>query len=105
MNNYTFAFGAGARGCIGRSISLLDIGKAVPDWLRLFDVCVNPALLLLTYPVYLFSCCMPGNDTSRFLPCLFSWEKMVILTGNTTDPPYQSRQGVDDSQQLCGETA
>lgn len=38
MNQSFFAFGAGTRACIGRSISLLEIGKAVPVWLRLFDV-------------------------------------------------------------------
>ena len=38
MNNYFFAFGAGTRACIGRNISLLEIGKAVPHWLRRFHV-------------------------------------------------------------------
>ena len=42
MNNYFFAFGAGSRACIGRSISLLEIGKAVPHWLRLFNVSKFP---------------------------------------------------------------
>ena len=41
INQYFFAFGAGTRACIGRNISLLEIGKAVPVWLRLFDVSVR----------------------------------------------------------------
>lgn len=39
MNKNFFAFGAGTRTCIGRNISLLEIGKALPTWLRLFKVC------------------------------------------------------------------
>ncbi|KAF4612597.1 hypothetical protein G7Y89_g15581 [Cudoniella acicularis] len=38
MNLYHFAFGAGTRACIGRNISLLEIGKALPTWLRIFDI-------------------------------------------------------------------
>ena len=37
-NPYFFAFWVGTRACIGRNISLLEIGKTVPLWLRLFDV-------------------------------------------------------------------
>lgn len=38
MNSYFFAFGVGSRTCLGRHISLLEISKAVPVWLRMFDV-------------------------------------------------------------------
>ena len=41
MNNSFFTFGAGGRACLGRNISLLEIGKAVPVWLRMFDVCIS----------------------------------------------------------------
>ena len=37
-NPYFFAFWVGTRACIGRDICLLEIDKAVPLWLRLFDV-------------------------------------------------------------------
>lgn len=46
MNQSFFAFGAGTRACIGRSISLLEIGKAVPVWLRLFDVSAVSGIMI-----------------------------------------------------------
>ncbi|GME59387.1 cytochrome p450 [Neofusicoccum parvum] len=43
MKNCLFAFGAGARTCIGKNISLLEIYKLVPAVLRSFEISlVNP---------------------------------------------------------------
>lgn len=39
MKATMFQFGAGARTCIGRNISLLEIYKLVPTFLRTFEVC------------------------------------------------------------------
>ncbi|KAG8625123.1 hypothetical protein KVT40_006874 [Elsinoe batatas] len=38
MNSCFFAFGAGSRVCIGRAISLLEIGKLLPPLFRTFDL-------------------------------------------------------------------
>ena len=38
MNNYLFSFGAGARTCIGKNISYLEMYKLVPAVLRSFEV-------------------------------------------------------------------
>lgn len=38
MNTYLFSFGAGARTCIGKNISYLEMYKLVPAVLRSFDV-------------------------------------------------------------------
>lgn len=38
MKNSLFAFGAGARMCIGKNISLLEMYKLVPAILRSFEV-------------------------------------------------------------------
>jgi len=59
MNNNFFAFGAGSRACLGRNISLLEIGKAVPVWLRMFDV---SSLL----PLILYFCCVHDADHVHF---------------------------------------
>ncbi|EEU34711.1 uncharacterized protein NECHADRAFT_97459 [Fusarium vanettenii 77-13-4] len=43
MNNCLFSFGAGARTCIGKNISLLELYKLVPTILRRFELeLVNP---------------------------------------------------------------
>jgi cytochrome P450 len=39
MSNFLFSFGAGARTCIGKNISLLEMYKLVPAVLRRFEVC------------------------------------------------------------------
>lgn len=39
MEGTMFQFGMGARTCIGKNISLLEIYKAVPSFLRRFEVC------------------------------------------------------------------
>ena len=39
MEGTMFQFGAGARTCIGKNISLLEIYKLVPSFLRRFEVC------------------------------------------------------------------
>lgn len=41
MNGYMFQFGMGARTCIGKNISLLEMYKVVPSLLRRFEVCRN----------------------------------------------------------------
>lgn len=38
MNGTMFQFGAGSRTCIGKNISLMEIYKLVPSFLRRFDV-------------------------------------------------------------------
>lgn len=40
MNGTMFHFGMGARTCIGKNISLLEMYKLVPSFLRRFEVCV-----------------------------------------------------------------
>jgi cytochrome P450 len=40
MNQFLFTFGAGARTCIGKNISYLEMYKLVPAILRTFDVCL-----------------------------------------------------------------
>lgn len=47
MDGALFSFGAGARSCIGRNISLLEMYKLVPAVLERFEVCCQPPL---TYP-------------------------------------------------------
>ena len=38
MNGNMFQFGAGSRTCIGKNISLLEVYKLVPSFLRRFEV-------------------------------------------------------------------
>lgn len=45
MGATLFHFGMGARTCIGKNISLLEIYKLVPSVLRMFEVCFCPKLL------------------------------------------------------------
>lgn len=47
MNNTLFSFGAGARTCIGKNISLLELYKLVPTILRRFEVSLLQPLLRL----------------------------------------------------------
>lgn len=42
MEGTMFQFGMGARTCIGKNISLLEIYKVVPSFLRRFEVCPIP---------------------------------------------------------------
>lgn len=37
MEQYNFPFGLGSRGCMGKNISLLEIGKVIPQLIRRFD--------------------------------------------------------------------
>lgn len=37
VEKYTLAFGMGSRTCIGKNISLLEVGKLVPQLVRRFD--------------------------------------------------------------------
>ncbi|PSK59404.1 Isotrichodermin C-15 hydroxylase [Elsinoe australis] len=46
MERYFMSFGAGSRTCIGKNISLLEIGKVVPELVRRFD----------------FELCRPGRE-------------------------------------------
>ena len=53
MDGTMFQFGAGARTCIGKNISLLEVYKLVPSFLRRFDVRTlphmqNPTFRILT---------------------------------------------------------
>lgn len=48
MEGTMFQFGMGARTCIGKNISLLEIYKAVPSFLRRFEVCFFVYRLLLS---------------------------------------------------------
>ncbi|GKZ85791.1 hypothetical protein AnigIFM56816_011762 [Aspergillus niger] len=38
MSKHLFSFGGGARTCIGKNISLLEMSKVVPQIIRRFDV-------------------------------------------------------------------
>ena len=42
MDGCMFHFGMGARTCIGKNISLLEVYKLVPSFLRRFEVCLKP---------------------------------------------------------------
>ena len=44
MESTMFHFGMGARTCIGKNISLMEIYKLVPSFLRRFEVCIAPRL-------------------------------------------------------------
>lgn len=46
MNGTMLQFGMGARTCIGKNISLLEIYKLVPSMLRRFEVCFLPSSFL-----------------------------------------------------------
>ena len=50
MNGTMLQFGAGARTCIGKNISLMEVYKLVPSFLRRFDV-YSP---LFPFPLFLF---------------------------------------------------
>lgn len=63
MNKYFFAFGAGARACIGRNISLLEIGKMVPTCLRMFDVS------LISIPFNCLPSYQAEKDSMKHKPC------------------------------------
>lgn len=45
MNQFLFTFGAGARTCVGKNISFLEMYKLVPAVLRTFEVCFLTAFL------------------------------------------------------------
>ena len=45
MEGCLIQFGLGARTCIGKNISLLEVYKAVPSFLRRFEVCLFPHFL------------------------------------------------------------
>lgn len=51
MNSTMFQFGAGSRTCIGKNVSLMEIYKTVPSFLRRFDVsssiCSPPTMVFL----------------------------------------------------------
>lgn len=50
MNACMLQFGAGARTCIGKNISLLEVYKLVPSFLRRFEVRIrNPPRILLPH--------------------------------------------------------
>ena len=50
MEATLFQFGAGARTCIGKNISLLEIYKVVPSFLRRFEVCSSfPSILIFCF--------------------------------------------------------
>ncbi len=51
MEGTMFHFGMGARACIGKHISLLEVYKTVPSFLRRFEVCG-----LLSFPIRIFGC-------------------------------------------------
>ena len=41
MEKHFFSFGAGSRVCIGKSISMIEMRKIVPQLLREFDVSIE----------------------------------------------------------------
>jgi cytochrome P450 len=44
VEKYFFAFGMGSRTCIGKNISLLEMSKLVPQFLRRFDFSLDEAV-------------------------------------------------------------
>lgn len=51
MNAHMFHFGAGTRTCIGKNISLMEVYKLVPSFLRRFDVSnKHPAQFIFNVP-------------------------------------------------------
>ena len=57
MEGRMLQFGAGSRTCIGKNISLMEIYKIVPSFLRRFDVCPLPRIFLLPLSFPLFPSC------------------------------------------------
>ena len=55
MNGIMLHFGMGARTCIGKNISLLEIYKLVPTVLRRFEVCLPLACAVSDYDLFLIS--------------------------------------------------
>lgn len=53
MASTLFHFGAGSRSCLGRHISLLEIYKIVPSFLRRFDVSNLPATPFCDFSLFL----------------------------------------------------
>ena len=53
MDRYFLAFGAGSRSCIGKNISLLEMGKLIPELVREFDFSlVKQGMVLETEDVW-----------------------------------------------------
>lgn len=52
MNGHMFQFGMGARTCIGKNISLLEMYKVVPSLLRRFEVSCSPPPFFPTRYIY-----------------------------------------------------
>ena len=55
MTGTMLQFGMGARTCIGKNISLLEIYKLVPTVLRRFEVCFFLLLFILSFVLFLRS--------------------------------------------------
>ncbi|KAI1275593.1 cytochrome P450-like protein [Xylaria sp. FL0933] len=66
MNGHMFQFGMGARTCIGKNISLLEMYKVVPSLLRRFEVSRSPS-----FPYYYL---FPSSDSFislSYIPACF----------------------------------
>lgn len=71
MNGHMFQFGMGARTCIGKNISLLEMYKLVPSLLRRFEVrCMSPVSCLLLF-LFLLCPCLTRSALVCFLLLLF----------------------------------
>jgi cytochrome P450 len=62
MEGTMLQFGMGARTCIGKNISLLEIYKLVPSFLRRFEVCTLPSSLCPTSRLFF----LPKIDRGLF---------------------------------------
>ena len=69
MDGTLFHFGAGARTCIGKNISLLEVYKLVPSFLRRFEVSIpiQEKEIILSSPLDPFHRPLAGMETTQCL--------------------------------------
>jgi hypothetical protein len=88
MSSTLLHFGMGARTCIGKNISLLEVYKLVPTLLRRFEVRYALSLSLF------FSLIQLRNVAKQRVQSQYEGGKTDMSIGKTTTP----RKGMDASQ-------
>ena len=101
MEGTLFQFGAGARTCIGKNISLLEIYKVVPSFLRRFEVCLFflpslcfSSLLPFPNPLSRLFCSLPRfarRPSPRHLPNPEDFPPLPRVFPNAKSQMYRSR--------------